>query len=138
MGPVNWLAVILGAAAFFVIGAIWYGPLFGKAWRAEMGFSDETVRQERRPASMPVWLVMLLAFILELLIASMLGHQYARTDPGPRAMMMIAAGFGGTIMAPAIGINYLFQGRSMKLFLIDAGHFLFGMTAMGGVFVALS
>jgi hypothetical protein len=40
-------------------------------------------------------------------------------------------------MAPAIGINYLYQNKSLKLFLIDAGYFVVGMAAMGGVFVAL-
>ncbi len=30
MGEFNWLAVVLGALAFFVVGALWYGVLFGK------------------------------------------------------------------------------------------------------------
>ena len=33
MGNVNLLAVFLGALAFFVVGALWYGPLFGKTWQ---------------------------------------------------------------------------------------------------------
>ena len=40
-------------------------------------------------------------------------------------------------MTPAIGINYLHQRRSLTLFLIDAGHFIFGMAAVGLVFVLL-
>jgi hypothetical protein len=34
MGQINLLAVVLGALAFFAIGALWYGPLFGKPWKA--------------------------------------------------------------------------------------------------------
>ncbi|MEM6828647.1 MAG: DUF1761 family protein [Pseudomonadota bacterium] len=45
-------------------------------------------------------------------------------------------GFAIGVMIPAMGINYLFQRKPLKLFAIDAGHFLFGMAAMGGVFVA--
>jgi hypothetical protein len=138
MGEINLLAVLLGALAFFVIGAIWYGPLFGKAWRTEMGHSDEAVRQERRRGGNPGWLIMLLAFLLELLVAVMLGHMFARLAPSPRGMMMIASGIGATIMVPAIGIHYLFQQRSGKMFAIDAGYFITGMTAMGGVFVLLA
>ena len=28
MGEINWLAVLLGALAFFAVGALWYGVLF--------------------------------------------------------------------------------------------------------------
>lgn len=27
---INWLAVIVSAIVSFVIGAVWYGPVFGK------------------------------------------------------------------------------------------------------------
>ena len=80
---------------------------------------------------------MLLAFLFELLIALMLGHNIARTNPQPHVIMMMAVGFGATIMTPALGINYLFQMRPGKLFAIDAGYFIVGMLAMGGVFIAL-
>jgi hypothetical protein len=49
--------------------------------------------------------------------------------------MMMATGFAAGVMIPAIGINYLYQRKPLALFLIDAGHFLLGMAAMGGVFV---
>ena len=65
----------------------------------------------------------------------MLGHTVARTDPPPWVIMMMATGFGAVIMAPALGINYLFQQRPGKLFAIDAGYFVVGMAAMGAVFV---
>lgn len=41
LGDVDWLAVILAALAYFVIGAIWYAPpLFGRAWMAAGGIPD--------------------------------------------------------------------------------------------------
>ena len=43
----------------------------------------------------------------------------------------------GAIMTPAIAINYLHQRKSLKLFLIDASHFVVGMAAVGLVFVLL-
>lgn len=136
MGDINLLAVFLGALAFFVVGAIWYGPLFGKAWKDLVGFDGEKVAH---PAvKNPTWLIMGLAFLLELLVVLMLGHNIARTNPQPHVIMMMAVGFGAVIMAPAIGINYLFQMRPGKLFAIDAGYMVVGMAAAGGVFVALA
>jgi hypothetical protein len=76
-----------------------------------------------------------LTFLFEVLIAMVLWHLLARVDPAPHVVMMMALGFAGGIMIPAIGINYLFQRKSFTLFLIDAAHFLIGMAAMGGVFV---
>jgi len=137
MGDVNLLAVFLGALAFFVIGALWYGVLFGKPWRTLNGITDEMVAAGPKPGQNPTWLIMGLAFLFELLIALMLGHQFAMTSPSDRGKMMIAIGYGATLMVPAIGINYLFQMRPGKLFAIDAGHFIVGMAAMGGVFCLL-
>ena len=65
-----------------------------------------------------------------------LWHPIARTDPPAHVVVMMALGFAVGVMIPAVGINYLFQRNSLALFAIDAGHFLLGMAAMGGVFVA--
>ncbi len=132
MGAINLWAVFLGAAAFFLVGAIWYGPLFGKVWQREAGLTDD----EMKNANMA--LIFCLCFAFELLISLMLGHLVARTNPPHFVIMMMAIGFGATIMSPAIGINYLFQRRSGTLFAIDAGHFVVGMAAMGAVYVWLA
>ena len=138
MGNLNLLTIVLAALAFFVIGALWYGPLFGRAWRGLVGVTDEMVaanpRDRSGPRQNPTWLIMLLAFAFELLISLVLAHQYAMTGPSDRAKMMIAIGYGFGIMAPALGINYLFQMRPGRLFAIDAGYFVVGMAAMGGVY----
>jgi hypothetical protein len=134
MGNVNLLTIVLGALAFFVVGALWYGVLFGKAWRALVGITDEMVAAGPRPGQNPTWLIMGLAFLFELLISLTLAHQYAMTAPSDRAKMMIAIGYGAMLMTPALGINYLFQMRPGKLFLIDAAHLVAGMAVMGGVY----
>jgi uncharacterized protein DUF1761 len=132
MGEINWLGVVLGAVAFFAVGALWYSVLFGKIWQRELGMSEE---QLKAGFNMP--LVFAVCFLLELLVGLTLGHQYAMTTPSDRAKMMIAIGYGIGLMAPAVGINYLYQRKSLKLFAIDAGHFVVGMAAMGGVFALL-
>ena len=39
---INHLAVIAAAIASFVLGGLWFGPLFGSAWMKENGFTPET------------------------------------------------------------------------------------------------
>lgn len=133
MGNVNLLTVFIAALVFFAIGVLWYGPLFGTAWRRLVGITERMIGGRPRAGQNPVWLIMLLAFAFELLISLTLAHQYAMTGPSDRAKMMIAIGYGAMLMAPALGISYLLQMRSGKLFAIDAGYFVVGMAAMGAV-----
>lgn len=121
--------VLAGTAAFFAVGALWYGILFAKPWQRAAGLTNSQLRQ----GNMAV--IFGLAFAFEMLIAMVLWHLVARTDPAPHVVMMMATGFAVGVMIPAIGINYLFLRKSLALFLIDAAHFLIGMAAMGAVFV---
>ncbi len=52
MNPVsiNYLAVILCGIISMVIGAIWYGPVFGKLWMKQYGFTEEDLRKDFNPA----------------------------------------------------------------------------------------
>ena len=132
MGPLNWLAIVIATVVFFAVGTVWYSALFAKAWQREVGLGTEQLTGGRN-----MMLIMGTCLLLEFVVVLMLGHLFARIQPGNHAKMMMASGFGLAIMAPAIGINYLYQRRSLKLFLIDAGHFVVGMTAVGLVFVLL-
>jgi len=130
MGSLNWLAIVVATVAFFAVGALWYGLLFRNAWAREVGVTEP-------PQGPAVARIMGLTLLSEFVVVLMLGHLFARIQPGDHAKMMMATGFGLAIMTPAIGINYLHQRRSLKLFLIDAGHFVVGMAAVGLAFVLL-
>ena len=132
MGDIDLVTVVLGALAFFAVGMGWYGVLFANVWTAAM-------EREKREFTgrHPVWLVFALTFAFALLIALTLAHQYAMTGPSPRAMMMIAIGYGLMLMVPAIGIRYLYLNVPGRVFFIDAGFVVTAMAAMGAVFVLL-
>jgi hypothetical protein len=132
MEHINWLGVVVGAVAFFAVGAVWYTALFGKAWQRAVGLSDE---QLKTGANMP--LIFGTCFLLELLVSLTVGHIYAYTAPDDRSKLMIAVGLAAGVMAPAIGISYLYMRKSLRLFLIDTGHLIVGMAALGGVFALL-
>jgi hypothetical protein len=52
LGGLNWLAVIVGAVIYFVLGAVWFAPpVFGKPWMAAIGFDESRPRPEMSPAS---------------------------------------------------------------------------------------
>lgn len=129
MGEFNWLAVLLGALAFFAVGALWYGVLFGKAWQRAARLSDHALRAGNMA------LIFGLTYLFELLIAATLWHGIERSGASARATMMMAVGFGVAVMVPALGIHYLYLRKTLRHFLIDSGHIVTGMAAMGGVFL---
>ena len=125
------VAVVVAAVSAFLLGGVWYSPaLFGKPWQRETGITEP-------PNGAGVARVMGFTLLAEFIVVLTLGHQFAFSDPSDRGKMMIATGFGLTVMAPAIGITYLYMRKSLKLFLIDASHFVVGMAAVGAVFVLL-
>jgi hypothetical protein len=126
----NWLAIVVGTVVFFAIGALWYGLLFGKAWQRETGVTQA-------PQGSGMIRTMGGTLLAELVVVLTFAHMVDFLEPNDRAKMMIAVGFGLAIMTPAIAINYLHQRKSLKLFLIDASHFIVGMAAVGLVFVLL-
>lgn len=127
---VNWLAAVLAALAFFAVGAVWYGGLFSRAWQAETGITEP-------PKGAAVARTMGLTLLAELLVCVVLGHIYAGLGTIGHDKLTIAVGLGALVMAPALAINYLHQRKSLKLFAIDAGHFVVGTAAAGGVFALL-
>lgn len=127
----NWLTIIVAAAAGFVVGGLWYGPLLGKAWMAEHGFTEEELAKGNMVQIYGT------TFVLSLISALFLGHLLAHFDPGTRGIMMISSGIAVGFVIPALATNYLFSRASLKLFLIDAGYWLFFYIAMGAIFALM-
>ena len=50
MAGVSLLATCVATILGFGLGALWYGPLFGKQWMSAVGVTPETIRQDVSPA----------------------------------------------------------------------------------------
>lgn len=131
MANANLLAILVAAATGFLIGGLWYGPLFGKAWMAEHGFTEEQLRGGN------MLKIYGLTFAFSVLSAVFLGHLLAFFDTNMRSTLMISVGISLGYIIPAIGTNYLFSRKSGRLFAIDAGYWLVFYAAMGLVFLLL-
>ncbi len=135
--PINYLAVLGAAVAAMVIGFLWYGPLFGKAWSKLMGWGDMTPEKmkEMQKKAMPGYFV---SFIGSLVMAYVLAHAlvFASTylnASGTSAGLM--AGFWnwlGFIVPVTLG-TMLWEGKSWKLWLINASYYLVLLLAMGAI-----
>ncbi|WP_295494644.1 DUF1761 domain-containing protein [Sphingorhabdus sp. EL138] len=131
MANANLLAILVAAATGFLIGGLWYGPFFGKAWMAEHGFTEEQLRGSNMIK------IYGLTFAFSVLSAVFLGHLLAFFDTNTRSTLMISVGISLGYIIPAIVTNYLFSRKSGKLFAIDAGYWIVFYAAMGLVFLIL-
>ena len=113
----NFLAVIVAGIAAWGVGSLWYSPiLFGKAWQTEAGMTDEKVQGGNMALifGTSAILMIIMAFGVSPIIAAH-GEEMAWHHGMFHGLMV-----GLMFIVPSIGINYLYQRKSMKLFLIDA------------------
>lgn len=125
-GNISWLSVIVAAISSFLIGGIWYGPLFGRTWMKESGFSEEDLKRRNIPQTFGFSLI--LAFIAALILDMFIG-------PEADLFFGLAAGFFAGLgwVATFLGILYLFEMKTMKAYLVNAFYCIFSLTVMGAI-----
>ena len=121
---INWLAVLAAALSAFLLGGLWYGPLFRRAWCRETGMAPDAP-----PSGHPARIfgtAFAAALTAAVAFAIMLG-------PAPLLADALRGGIvaGLAYVAMAFGINYAFAGRSVRLWLIDGGYHTLQFTLYG-------
>ena len=124
---INLWAVLVAGVASVVIGGLWYSPLlFGHAWMAAIGKTKEQVEKEFTP------LQILVAFVVNLIVATVLSiiidWANARTLTGGA---LIGGGLALGVMTALTGVDYFFEHRPAKLFLITTAHTVVSLTIIG-------
>ncbi|MBA4250400.1 MAG: DUF1761 domain-containing protein [Chlorobiaceae bacterium] len=123
---INFLAVFVSSILAFVVGFLWYGPIFGKTWVKEMGFTEESLKKSNYA------LIFSFAFGLTLIIALNLSA-FLGSEPNLVWGMTAGALAGIGWVSTSLGITYLFGRKSLKLFFIDAGYSAVTYTLMGAI-----
>ncbi len=130
---VNWLAVVISTVSAFVVGGIWYGPLFGKAWMNEMGYTEDDLKDANMVKIYGTAFV--LEFIIALQLALMLGHAREEVSIGTGALYGFLIGLFW--VGAAMGVNALFSRYSFKLWFINTFYFVIMFTLMGVILTAM-
>ncbi len=130
---INLLAVLLAVVANFILGFLWYTPLFGNAWAKELGF-DMTVKP---PASVMVR-GMAIMVIGNFLLAYVFAHNIAAWTyvPGMDSMSPVVKILNASVFTwlgfylPGDLSRVAWEQASWKLFWINTGyHFLMLLVA---------
>jgi hypothetical protein len=127
LSGVNWPSVLVATVAAFIVGSLWYSPLlFANAWVRELGLSQEKIKN----ANMAV--IFGCAFLLNLVSAAAL-DVILGPESDPVSGLIGGLVVGVAFIAAALGVNYLFARKSLRLFLIDAGYFVAFFAVMGAL-----
>lgn len=127
---INYLAIITAGLASWVLGALWYSPLlFGKLWQQEMGMTEEDLKGANMPLifGTSCALMMVMSFGMAVLIQ---GHS---TPLGCADGLIHGLIIGGFFVSTSMGINYLYQRKTLKLWFIDAAYQVVFLTMAGGI-----
>lgn len=69
----NFLSIVVAAAAAaFVIGFLWHGPLFGKTWMRLMKIDPATLEREKQEMAKKMPMILALAFVQQLIVATVI------------------------------------------------------------------
>lgn len=127
LAGINWLAVVVATAAAFGLGGIWYSKvLFANTWMQEVGLTEEAINKAHMP------MVFGGTFLLQLLAASALAVVIG-VDGTWQSGLITGLSVGIFWIATAYGITYLFEQRSVRLFLINAGYYVVLFAIMGTI-----
>jgi hypothetical protein len=125
----NYAAVVVAAVLYWILGAVWYGVLFGKAWMAFEHITEEQARSMPNP-----WLHYVVSFLLNVLIAFVLAQLIAWRNAttaarGAALGIFIWIGFVG----PITYTTYMYEMRPHGLFALNEFYPLLGLCLMGAI-----
>lgn len=129
---INFVAVILSALAAFFLGFFWYTIIFAKPWHKEIGMGEKPEGVQ----SPNMGMLLGGSFVLEVLMA--LALSYILGKDADAAKGLVTGGLVGlAVVGFAFGVNYLFEGKSLKHWLINAGYNTVVFAVMGLIIGAL-
>ena len=120
----NWLAVIAAALSSFLLGGLWYGPLFGNAWMKAAGVSAEQVKTGDK--AMIFGGTFVLSLIASATFAFFLGSSITAIQG---ALYGFTAGL--CWVTTSLGSTYLFEHKPLSLFVINGGYRTLQFTLIG-------
>ena len=128
-GSLNYLAIIVGIIFNQVFGAAWYSA-WSKPWMAEVGLKQENMEAMKGTARQwyPYVIAIVSALVFTLVLALLIqGMGAEHVVAGLMLGLLASIGF----ILTSYATTYSFEGRSLKLFLINSGYPLISYALIG-------
>jgi hypothetical protein len=129
---VNFLAVVIAAIVQFALGALWYSPLmFAQAWIEDNGFKKGDIAQDMNSMIKRYGATLVLFFFSSWVLAALLTSS-ATVSSAVNWSLLIGLG----LVATLAGVNYLYENKAFRLFMINIGYHVFGLLLAGIIIAA--
>ena len=123
---VNWWAVVASMVVAMALGSVWYSQMmFGKIWQEELKIKAKEMGGADPTAAMVG--AALLTLIQGTILAVLIGG--GDVTEGVRMGALVSVG----LIAAAVGVQYCFEGRSLRLFLVNTGYIVVTLVSMGAI-----
>ena len=122
----NWWAILAATGAAFVLGGLWYGPMFGQAWLKALGKTEADLQPSPTPFVISFFTALLSCVVLA---AIMKGLALNTLGGGLLIGGLVGVGF----IAASMASDSAFCRSGMPLFLIQSGYRVLYSILMGGV-----
>jgi hypothetical protein len=129
---VDLLGVLLATVSSFVIGGIWYGPLFGQAWMTANGFTVEDLKANWNPAK-TYGITFVIGLVTCYTFAMFLGEGLGWADGAQRGLIA-----GLVWVAGSIATNYQFESTGNNLLMINGGYHAVRFAVIGAILGAMN
>ena len=130
MVNVNYLAVLVAAIAAYVVGFLWYGPVFGKKWIVLMGFTEKAMEKAKQKSMIGAYLGTFLSMlVMAYVLAIFIGFMGYYPTAGIQVGVVTWLGFIATTMLGKV----FWENKSWFLYILDAGHYLVTLVMMGAI-----
>ena len=128
LAGLNYLAIITAALFSMVLGFLWYGPLFSKMWMKELGISESDIDKK---CAMKGYMISLVSALLNYI--TLAAFIFLANINGIIPGLLIGGAAGAFFIAASMASNYAYEGRSVRLFLINAGYRIIYLTCIGAL-----
>lgn len=128
MHDIDILAVLVAGFVPMIVGALWYGPIFGKRWLGLMGLTEEEVAKDFDPLKtygVSFVLALATAFVLDQLIHASGDSVLA----GVHVALLAVIGF----VLPSGHQSVAFEKRKTGLFWLNLGYNFVAITGQAVV-----
>jgi hypothetical protein len=130
---INYWHAVVAAIVAFVIGGLWYGPLFGKTWMKLSGITMQKSKSAKKKASKSMVIGFILTVVTAIALACLLAHTQAGTmAEALQVAFVLWLGF----MMPVEAGSVIWEGKSFKLLALNSLHSLVSVFVMAAIIFA--
>ena len=122
----NWWAILVATATAFILGFFWYGPVFGKAWVAALGKTEDEIQPSPTP-----FIVSVVAALVTCIVVAALLKGLGMSGGVDGAVLGLVTGIG--FIAASMASDTAFCGWGWKLWAIQSGYRVLYAVIMGAI-----